>query len=81
MRDKIIKSLDIIIWVIATIMVLAGLIVGLFMLAQGQVMGIGLIFGGVFYAILFAGSFFLLIGVYNNTKRTAEAVEKMAGGS
>ena len=33
---------------------------------------------GTLYVILIAGSLYLALGIYNNTKRTAEAVERLA---
>jgi len=34
--------------------------------------------GGSLYVILIGGSLYLALGIYNNTKRTAEAVERLA---
>ena len=47
-------------------------------MANGQAQGIALIILGPLYAIIFAGWIFLSIGTYHNTKRTAEAIEKLA---
>lgn len=78
MRELIIKSLDMIVWIVAGLIALAGVIVGVMALGQGEVAGLGIIIGGLLYAVVFAGMFFLMIGVYTNTKRTAEAIEKLA---
>lgn len=78
MRELIIKSLDMIVWIVAGLIALAGVIAGVMALGQGEVAGLVIIIGGLLYAVVFAGMFFLMIGVYTNTKRTAEAIEKLA---
>jgi hypothetical protein len=78
MRDFVIKSLDVIIWIVAAFFVLGGVIGGLIALVNGQMQGLALIILGPLYAIVFAGWIFLAIGTYNNTKRTADAIEKLA---
>lgn len=77
MRQAIINSLDILIWVLGALIALAGVIAGIVALAQGQVMGLAILVGGLLYAVVFMGMFFLIIGIHNNTKRTADAVEKL----
>lgn len=78
MRELIIKSLDMIVWFVAGLMAVGGVLGGLFALAQGEVVGLAFIIGGLVYAVVFAGGFFMAIGIYENTKRTAAAVERMA---
>lgn len=78
MRDFVIKSLDILIWVVGGIIAIGGVIAGLFAIGQGEMQGIAIIIIAPLYAILFCGLFLLAIGVYNNTRRTAEALEKLA---
>jgi Zn-dependent protease with chaperone function len=78
MREFVIKSLDILIWVVAGIIAVGGVIVGLLALVQGEVGGLAIIIIAPLYAILFCGMFLLAVGVYNHTKRTAEALEKLA---
>jgi hypothetical protein len=78
MRDFVIKSLDILIWVVGGLIAIGGIIVGMMALGQGQMQGILFIILAPIYAIIFCGMFLLAIGVYNNTRRTAEALEKMA---
>lgn len=79
MREKIIKSLELIIWAFGILIVLAGLISGIAALASGNI-GAGLLFiiGAPLYAILVLGMFFVILATQENTKRTAEAVEKLA---
>lgn len=78
MRELIIKSLDMLVWIVAGLIAFAGIVVGLMALKQGEPAGLGIIIGGLLYAVVFAGAFFIMIGIYNNTRRTAEAIEKLA---
>ncbi|MGL4319641.1 MAG: hypothetical protein ACRCS3_02155 [Paracoccaceae bacterium] len=78
MREFIIKSLDILIWVVGAIIAIGGIGAGLFALANGQPQGLLFLILGPIYAILFCGMFLLAVGVYNHTRRTAEALEKLA---
>lgn len=78
MREFVIKSLDILIWVVGGLMAVGGVLFGLFSLVQGQPAGLMFLIIGPLYAILFCGMFLLAVGVYNHTKRTAEALEKLA---
>ncbi|MBY6049272.1 hypothetical protein KUV47_17000 [Vannielia litorea] len=79
MRDTIIKIFDVLIWVIGAITAIGGIIAGIVVLAQGEVVGLGFIIGGILYAVIIMALFFIQIGIYYHTKRTAEAVEKLAG--
>lgn len=78
MRQAIINSLDILIWILGGLIAIAAVVAGIITLGQGEVAGLGIIIGGLLYAVVFMGMFFLIIGIHNNTKRTAEAVEKLA---
>ncbi len=78
MRQTIISSLDIIIWILGGLIAVASVVMGIMALAQGQLQGLGIIVGGLLYAVVFMGMFFLVIGIHDNTKRTADAVEKLA---
>ncbi len=92
MRDFFIRSLETVVNVIvilgAIAVVLAALVVtfgGGHMGGAGGPMGGGplagllvLIVGGI-YLILVGGFMYLGLGIYQNTKRTAEAVERLAG--
>ncbi|MCR8726609.1 hypothetical protein [Frigidibacter sp. ROC022] len=78
MRQAIINSLDILIWIMGGLIALGGVVGGIMVLAQGEAMGLVFIIGALLYAIIFMGMFFLIIGMHNNTRRTAEAVEKLA---
>ncbi|MFM2390875.1 MAG: hypothetical protein RLZZ437_2430 [Pseudomonadota bacterium] len=78
MREFVIKSLDVLIWVVGGVIAIGGVVGGLVALANGQMQGIAFIILGPIYAILFCGMFLLAVGVHNNTRRTAEALEKLA---
>ncbi|MCU0800864.1 MAG: hypothetical protein MUD11_03665 [Rhodobacteraceae bacterium] len=78
MRDFVIRSLDVLIWVVGGVIAIGGIIGGLLAIGQGQMQGLLFIILAPIYAIIFCGMFLLAIGVYNNTRRTAEALEKLA---
>ncbi|MBT0958012.1 hypothetical protein IV417_11500 [Alphaproteobacteria bacterium KMM 3653] len=78
MRDTIIKIFDIMIWVLGALVAIGGLIGGIIMLAQGEVVGLAMIIGGILYAIVIMALFFISIGIYKNTKETAEHLAKLA---
>lgn len=78
MRQFIIRSFETIVWIVGAIVAAGGVIVGLMAVAQGQVQGLLFIIIGPLYAILLMGMFFIAIAIADNTKRTAEAVEKLA---
>jgi hypothetical protein len=80
MRALIINSLDLLVWLLAGLIAIGGVVFGVMAVGQGQIAGIGIIIGGLLYAIIFAGMFFIVIGIHDNTKRTAAAVEKLAAG-
>ena len=74
MRQLIIKSFETIIWIVGALIVLAGLIGGVAMIADGQVQGLLLIIFAPLYAILIMGMFFIAIAIFlffavNNTPR------------
>jgi hypothetical protein len=78
MREFVIKSLDILIWVVGGIIAIGGILAGLFAVVQGQMSGLLFIILAPIYAIIFCGMFLLAVGVYHHTRRTAEALEKLA---
>lgn len=77
MREFVIKSLDVLVWVVTGLIAIGGAIGGMVAIGQGEPGGILIIFIALLYAVIFAGSFFLFKGIYENTKRTAEALEKL----
>ncbi|WP_225028864.1 hypothetical protein [Xinfangfangia pollutisoli] len=78
MRTFIINSLDVLVWCLAALIAIGGIAVGFMAMGQGRIEGLGIVIGGILYAIVFAGMFFIVIGIHDNTKRTAEAVERLA---
>lgn len=78
MRHTIIRSFDVLVWIMAVLIALGGFVVGGMAMGQGQgLAGLLMIVGGVLYAIIFAGALFLIVGIYENTKRTADAIERL----
>lgn len=78
MRQFIIRSFEAIVWIFGALVALAGIAVGVMALVNGQAQGLLFIIGGPLYAILLMGMFFIAIAISDNTKRTADAVEKLA---
>jgi hypothetical protein len=78
MRDFFIQSLGKIISVLIIIMALAVVVGGIGAIFQGQFLsGIGILIAGAIYVLVMGGFLYLALGVYDNTKRTAEAVENL----
>ena len=46
---------------------------------SGPLMGLAILIGGGIYVIFIGGLMYIGLGIYQNTKRTAAAVEKMTG--
>ncbi|MEX5727816.1 hypothetical protein Ga0609869_001169 [Rhodovulum iodosum] len=80
MRNFFIESLETLVSVLVAVLgllVLIASIATMFSADGGFFSGIGmLIFGGA-YVILTAGVLYLFLGIQENTKRTADAVEKL----
>jgi hypothetical protein len=77
-RQTIINSLEMMIWAIGGLIAIVSVIGGIMAISAGQMQGLLMIIGGPLYAILFMGMFFIVLGIHTNTKRTAEAIEKLA---
>ncbi|MEJ6398841.1 hypothetical protein [Yoonia sp. 208BN28-4] len=85
MRDFFIRSLEKLIGLIIVLMII-GLIIGVIAIAMGGGMGpygqgggivpalLFLVFGGL-YIVLIGGFMYLGVGIYQNTLRTAQALE------
>lgn len=81
MRDFFISSLEKIVTVIIVIMIVGVIVAGLgtmFNADGGFLAGIGILIVGAIYVLMMGGMLYLALGVYDNTKRTAEAVERLA---
>ena len=84
MRDFFINSFEKLVVVIIALMGL-GILLGAFgTLFSGQpgsfIAAIAILVFGAVYMIMLGGLLYLILGIHDNTRRTAEAVEKMAGG-
>lgn len=92
MRDFFIRSLDVLIGIFVVIAIFcvfafAGLALsGAGMLGpDGQPLpggvgpAIGILIAGLIYVCFVAGFMYLGLGIYHNTRRTADAVERLAG--
>jgi len=78
MREFFIESFEkligVIVIVMAAVVVIGGLVT---MFSQSFIGGIVTIIVGGLYVIMMGGMLYLALGVYHNTKRTAEAVERL----
>ncbi len=64
--------------VIGAVVVLIAAVTAMFNAQGGFLAGIGILVGGALYLILMAGMIYLGLGIYANTRRTADAVEELA---
>ncbi len=89
MRDFFINSLEVLVGIIVVVMGLGVLIfAGMAAFGGGGGMGpgqmhgpgaaIAILIGGGLYVIFLGGFLYMGIGIYQNTKRSAEALEKLA---
>lgn len=87
MRDFFINSFEILVNVIVVLLSL-GVLVAAGVAAfggsmgpgapGGPLVGLGILIGGGIYVIFIGGFMYMGLGIYQNTKRTADAVEKLA---
>ena len=89
MRDFFINSLEILVSVFVVLLGL-GVLVFAAMAAfgggggmgpggmSGPLAGVAILIGGALYVIFIGGFMYMGIGIYQNTKRSAEALEKLA---
>jgi len=83
MRDFFISSLEKLITVVVILMCIAVVVGagGMMISPQGGILpAIGVLIGGSLYVVLMGGMMYLFLGIHDNTKRTAEATERMAQG-
>ncbi|WP_322890309.1 MULTISPECIES: hypothetical protein [unclassified Yoonia] len=83
MRDFFIRSLDRLIGVFVVISMIVVVVVSLVSMAGGMAgggFGAGLVMLvlGLLYVVFVAGFMYLGVGIYHNTRRSAEAMERMA---
>jgi len=79
MRDFFINTFESLIAVIVVISAAGTVIAGLVtMFSESFFGGIVVLIFGALYTVILGGGLYLAFGIYHNTKRTAEAVERMA---
>ena len=89
-RDFFIKSLETLINVIvilgAIVIVIAAVVIAFGGVGMdgptgggGPLAGLAVLIGGGIYLVLIGGFMYLGLGIYQNTRRTADAVERLAG--
>lgn len=86
MRDFLVRSLNMIIWMVFVLMVIATLAGSVLAFSQAGLLGVLVLVAGLIISVFVAGTCFLgtglyelSIGIYNNTTRTAAALEALAG--
>ena len=80
MRDLFIRSMEWIVNIFITLGAIAVVVSGLVVMFSDQggfLRGLAVLFGGAIYLIVVGGIIYLGLGIYNNTRRTAEAVEAL----
>lgn len=79
MRDFFIKSFESLIAVVIIVSAIATVIAGFAaMFSDGFFSGIAVWLFGALYTVIMGGGLYLAFGIYHNTKRTADAIERMA---
>ena len=86
MRDFFINSLEVLVNVVVVLLSLGVLAVAAIAAFGGGVgpngpagplAGLGILIGGALYVIFVGGFMFMGIGIYQNTRRSADALEKL----
>lgn len=88
MRDFFIKSLETVVGIIIVVAAI-GIVVAAGSVSfgagggemggpSGPLAGLAILVGGALYLIIVGGFMYLGLGIYQNTRRTADAVEQMA---
>ena len=89
MRDFFIRGFELLVGVLVVLMLVGvlfgagaaafgGLQINGMPMGGGPVAGIAILIGGFLYVTLVAGMLYLGLGIYQNTRRTAEAVDRLA---
>lgn len=81
MRDFFIRGMEMIINVVVVLGIIA-IVIGAIATANspyggGALQGLAVFLGGTLSLIMMAGGIYLALGIYSNTRRTAEAVERL----
>jgi hypothetical protein len=86
MRDFFINSFEILVGVIVVLLSIGVVIAAVAVafgaggseMQGGPLAGLAILIGGAIYVIFLGGLMYMGLGIYQNTKRTAAAVEKLA---
>ena len=91
MRDFFINGFEILVGIIVVLMIIAvlglagvtafggsGTVIQGMPLQGGILAGVAILVGGLLYVVLLAGLMYLGLGIYQNTKKSAAALERMA---
>jgi hypothetical protein len=82
MRDFFILALEKLIAVIVVLLMIAVLVLAAIATGSpqgGALQGLAILVGGALYVIMMGGMLYLFLGIYHNTKRTAELLAAKAG--
>lgn len=82
MRDFFILALEKLIAVLIILMMLAVVVGAVAVMSSpegGALQGIAILLGGALYVILVGGMLYLFLGIYHNTRRTAELLAAKGG--
>lgn len=81
MREMILSSFEKLVWALVIIIMLGAVLGGIGTMLSpaegGFFVGLLILIGGLIYAVIIGGVMFLFIGIHENTKRTAEALERI----
>ncbi|MCB1359803.1 MAG: hypothetical protein H6899_07425 [Rhodobacter sp.] len=83
MRDFFINLLEKVIHVIVVIAMIGVVVAAIAAILNpqpgmpGALVALGILIGGALYVVMMAGFMYLGLGIYQNTRRTAEAMERM----
>ncbi len=80
MRKFFIGSFEVLITILVVVMCVGVVISALVTMFNGGgfFAGIGILLFGGFYVVVTAGMLYMFLGIHENTKRTAEALERMS---
>lgn len=81
MRDFFILALEKLIAVVIVLMIIAVLVIGVMAMGNprgGILQGLAVLIGGGLYVVMMGGMLYLFLGIYHNTKRTAELLAAKA---
>ena len=91
MRDFFINGFEILVGIIMIVMILgvialagtaafsSGTVIQGQSLQGGPLVGLGILVGGLLYILFIGGFMYMGLGIYQNTKKTAAALERMGG--